>query len=204
MKTKFNTVMVNISPILTKWKITSCMEHTNKTMPYNAWHWNSGPGFGNAQTCGRVKPVNWIPTSLLHNWMSNGNTYIKCGAQQRYFDLFQAYFAKRGRCGHDRMIVGFTTTYAISAYHHWCCEFEYRLGRRVQHYVTKFVSDFDRLVVFFGSSGFLHQKNWPSHTRYNWNIVSIGVKHHPANIQLCQYVIHIVAVIDSKIYFDVD
>jgi len=24
---------------------------------------------------------------------------------------------------HDRMVVGFTTTYAISAYHHWCCEF---------------------------------------------------------------------------------
>ena len=24
----------------------------------------------------------------------------------------------RGRRGHDRMIVGFTTTYAISAYHH--------------------------------------------------------------------------------------
>ena len=26
--------------------------------------------------------------------------------------------------GHDRMIVGFTTTYAISAYHHLSCEFE--------------------------------------------------------------------------------
>jgi hypothetical protein len=25
---------------------------------------------------------------------------------------------KRGCCGHDRMIVGFTTTCAISAYHH--------------------------------------------------------------------------------------
>jgi hypothetical protein len=23
-----------------------------------------------------------------------------------------------GRCGRDRMVVGFTTTYAISAYHH--------------------------------------------------------------------------------------
>jgi hypothetical protein len=23
-----------------------------------------------------------------------------------------------GRCGHDRIVVGFTTTYAISAYHH--------------------------------------------------------------------------------------
>ena len=34
----------------------------------------------------------------------------------------------------DRMVVGFTTTYAISAYHHWCCEFESRSGRGVQHY----------------------------------------------------------------------
>ena len=35
------------------------------------------------------------------------------------------------------MVVGFTTTYAISAYHHWCCEFESRLGLGVQHYVIK-------------------------------------------------------------------
>ena len=27
------------------------------------------------------------------------------------------------------MVVGFTTTYAISAYHHWCCEFASRSGR---------------------------------------------------------------------------
>jgi hypothetical protein len=27
-------------------------------------------------------------------------------------------FFVRGRCGRDRMIVGFTTAYAISAYHH--------------------------------------------------------------------------------------
>jgi hypothetical protein len=27
------------------------------------------------------------------------------------------------RRGRDRMVVGFITTYAISAYHHWCCEF---------------------------------------------------------------------------------
>jgi hypothetical protein len=32
------------------------------------------------------------------------------------------------RRGCDRMEVGFTTTYAISAYHHWC-EFESRSGR---------------------------------------------------------------------------
>jgi hypothetical protein len=42
------------------------------------------------------------------------------------------------------MVVGFTTTYAISVYHHWCCELESRLGRDVQHYVIKFVSDLQR------------------------------------------------------------
>jgi len=31
-----------------------------------------------------------------------------------------------GRRGRGRMVVGFTTTYAISAYHQWCCEFESR------------------------------------------------------------------------------
>jgi hypothetical protein len=34
-----------------------------------------------------------------------------------------------GHHGRDRMVVGFTTTYAISAYHHWCCDFESQSGR---------------------------------------------------------------------------
>ena len=34
----------------------------------------------------------------------------------------------RGRRGRDRMVVGFTTTYAIGVYHHWCCEFELDQG----------------------------------------------------------------------------
>jgi hypothetical protein len=46
--------------------------------------------------------------------------------------------------GRDRMVVGFTTTYAISAYHHWCCELESRSGWGVQHYVIKFI-----VVVIF-------------------------------------------------------
>ena len=46
------------------------------------------------------------------------------------------------RRGRDRMVVGFTT-YAISAYHHYSCEFESRLGEvySIQHYVIKSVSD---------------------------------------------------------------
>ena len=50
--------------------------------------------------------------------------------------------------GRDRMVVGFTTTYAISAYHYWCCEFESRLGRGVQHYMIKFVSDLRQVGGF--------------------------------------------------------
>jgi hypothetical protein len=40
---------------------------------------------------------------------------------------------------HYRNNVGIKTTYAISAYHHLCCEFESRSGGGVQHYVIKFV-----------------------------------------------------------------
>ena len=39
------------------------------------------------------------------------------------------------------MVVGYTANYAISAYNHWCCEFESRSGWGVQHSVIKFVSD---------------------------------------------------------------
>jgi len=57
--------------------------------------------------------------------------------------------------GRDRMVVGFTTTYAISAYHHWCCEFESRSWRGVQYYVIKFVSDLRQV------SGFLRVLRFP-------------------------------------------
>ena len=64
-----------------------------------------------------------------------------------------------GRRGRDRMVVGFTTTYAISTYPHWCCEFESRSGRGVQHYVIKFVSELWQVGGFLRSSGsgFHHQ-----------------------------------------------
>jgi len=51
------------------------------------------------------------------------------------------FLKNRGHRGRDHIVVGFTTTYAISAYHHWCCEFESGSGRGVQHYVIEFVSD---------------------------------------------------------------
>jgi hypothetical protein len=54
----------------------------------------------------------------------------------------------RGRRGRDRMVVRFTTTYVISAYHRWYCEFESRSGRGVQHYVIKFASDLRQVGGF--------------------------------------------------------
>ena len=53
--------------------------------------------------------------------------------------------------GRDRMVVGFTTTCAISAYHHKSCEFEYRSWldvRMIQHYVIKFDSDLRQVGGF--------------------------------------------------------
>ena len=37
----------------------------------------------------------------------------------------------RNRRSRDRMVVGFTTTYAISAYHHYRCKIESRSWRGV-------------------------------------------------------------------------
>ena len=45
------------------------------------------------------------------------------------------FYKTKGGChGRDRMVVGFTTTYATSAYHHWCCEFESWSEWGVQHH----------------------------------------------------------------------
>jgi hypothetical protein len=60
------------------------------------------------------------------------------------FQQYQLYIG--GHHGHDRIVAGLTTTYAISAYHHWFCEFESRPGRGVQHYVIEFVSDLWQVV----------------------------------------------------------
>jgi hypothetical protein len=49
--------------------------------------------------------------------------------------------------GRDRMVVGFTTTYAISAYHHWCCGFNLYQDE-VYNIVIKFVSDLLQVCGF--------------------------------------------------------
>ena len=61
----------------------------------------------------------------------------------------------RGCRGSDRMVVEITTTFAIGAYHHCCCEFESRSGRVVQHYLIKFVNDLRQI------GGFLRNLRFP-------------------------------------------
>ena len=62
--------------------------------------------------------------------------------------------------GHDRIVVGFTTTCAISVYHYWSCEFEPCSWQGVLDTTLcdKVCSvTCGRSVVFFRFSGFLHQ-----------------------------------------------
>ena len=55
-----------------------------------------------------------------------------------------------GGGGHDHMVVGFTTIYAISAYHHLRCEFESCSGEvySLQHNAIKFFSDLRQVGNF--------------------------------------------------------
>ena len=56
--------MVNNSNKISTKQTTTCqlknIEHKKKTITYGIG--NSGPGLGQAQQCGRVKPINGIPT----------------------------------------------------------------------------------------------------------------------------------------------
>ena len=74
------------------------------------------------------------------------------------------------RVGMYGMVVGFTTTLAISAYHHWCCEFKSLSGRGVQHYVMKFVSDLRQV------GGFLRVLQFPPRITDGHNITEIFLK----------------------------
>ena len=49
----------------------------------------------------------------------------------KYITRWHCSVPGEGRQGRDRMVVGFTTTCAISTYHHKCCEFEPRSWRGV-------------------------------------------------------------------------
>ena len=65
-----------------------------------------------------------------------------------FTSCFNLYLYHTRHSGRDRMVVGITTTYAISAYHHSCCECESRSGRAVQHYyIINFVNDLRQVYI---------------------------------------------------------
>ena len=80
---------------------------------------------------------------------------------------------------------GFTTTYAISAYHHWLCELESRSGRGVQHYVIKFVSDLRQVGDFLRLLRLLPPIKLTVHD-ITEILLESGVKRHQTNKQANQ------------------
>jgi hypothetical protein len=84
-----------------------------------------------------------------------------------------------GRCDRECMVVRFTTTYAISAYHHERCLLESRSGKvySIQHYVIKFVSNLWQV----GGFPLVLPVSSTNSTDPHWNIVESGVKHHQHN-----------------------
>ena len=74
-----------------------------------------------------------------------------------------------------RMVVGFRTSYAISAYHHWRLEYESRSGEVYS------IQDVINVVSnLWQVGGFLGVFRFPL-PRYNWNIGESGIKHHNPN-----------------------
>ena len=69
------------------------------------------------------------PTTSLQNKNKNVETVRVCRLQSSSLINCVNYFTTciyrlRGRRGRDRMVDGYTTTCAISVYHHWSCEFK--------------------------------------------------------------------------------
>jgi hypothetical protein len=87
----------------------------------------------------------WLKVSLNSNhWFQRSR-----GWKVKQTELLNIIYPHRGCHAHDRMEIGFTTTYAISAYHHWCCEFKSRSGRSVQIYVIKFVGYLSPIYILY-------------------------------------------------------
>jgi len=77
----------------------------------------------------------------------------------------------RGRHGRDRMVVGFTTTCAITTNVVISNPVRGKV-HSIQHYVIKFASDLRQV------GDFLRFPPPIKPPRYNWNSVESGVKHH--------------------------
>ena len=70
---------------------------------------------------------------ILHG-NKNKTIFIPSNALNNYsITTVEFQMSKGGRHDHDGMVVGYTTTYAISANHHCSCEFRSRSWRGALH-----------------------------------------------------------------------
>ena len=60
--------------------------------------------------------VSLFEHSLLYSIILYAYVFTLCCIVSYCMPMY--LFTIRGRCGHDRIVVGFITSYAISAYHH--------------------------------------------------------------------------------------
>ena len=72
--------------------------------------------------------IQWFTFILLITL--RGNQMLR-GVPTAYLIYLYILIVIWDRHGRNRMVVRFTTTYAISAYHHWSCDFEPRSWRGV-------------------------------------------------------------------------
>ena len=110
-------------------------------VPFNLAQWLQRKILKHGQTM--FRQANWIKIVVFQ--MMN---LLVIWEMSYMHSNFITKMQNRGRRGRECMVVGFTTTYKISAYHNWCCEFESRSGRGVQYYVIKFVSDLQQVGGF--------------------------------------------------------
>jgi hypothetical protein len=96
----------------------------------------------------------WAPRLLwfnLHQWWLFPVTFFLVTFSYLSCDFFFPFWKHqrgfRGHRGCDRMVVGFTTAYATSAYHHWFL--------RCITLCDKVCLAWDRSLAFSSSSGFL-------------------------------------------------
>jgi hypothetical protein len=91
--------------------------------------------------------------------------------------LCQVLNEGRGHCGRDRMVVWFTTTFAISAYHYWRCEFEPRSWRG-----ALYTTLCDKVCQWFATGLWFSPGTSFSSTNKTDHIVESGIEHHKPTI----------------------
>ena len=98
-----------------------------------------------------------LPHKVVKMGLSNNNR-LWYWITPTLLKVLNMWTERTDRSGRDHMVDGFTTTDAISVYHHKSCEFESRSRRGVLDTTLWYkVCQWLTMVIFSGYSDFLHQ-----------------------------------------------